>query len=113
MKKLSVLIIFLLAFALKSSAQRFDATEFKKNLGKRATLCDTIRSLRIVSDTLTLLNMGGIFPNQKYTVVIRGNKINLDWVNLKGKAACVTGVFEMYKDQPQIAVAQPDFIQVH
>jgi DNA/RNA endonuclease YhcR with UshA esterase domain len=65
-----------------------------------------------MNDTLTLLNMGGVFPHQRYTVVIRGNKITLDWTKLPGKTVCVTGVFELYKNQPQIAVADPSLITV-
>jgi len=107
------LIIVLSLVAGRLSAQQFDAAEYAKHLGKIGMLCDTVKSFKIMSDTLTLLNMGGISPNQKYTILIMGNKINLDWTNLKGKAVCVSGVFELYQNQPQIIVAEPEFIQVH
>ncbi len=113
MKKLLLFIALITLFAVKASAQQFDEVEFKKHLGKIGTLCDTVKSLRIISDTLTLLNMGGVYPNQKYTVVIRSNRITLDWVNLKGKVVCASGVFEIYKEQPQITIAEPNSIQVH
>jgi len=90
-----------------NAQQRFSAEEFKKNLGKTGTLCDTVYSLKIFSDTLTLLNMGGIYPNQKYTIAIKGNKITLPWDKLKGKPICVTGVFEMFKGRPEIEIADP------
>lgn len=93
-----------------ANAQRFSAEEFNKNLGKTGTLCDTVYSLKIVSDTLTLLNMGGIYPNQKYTVAIKGNRITEDWTLLKGKPLCVTGVFLMYKERPEIDIVRPDQI---
>src|SRR5882757_7065281 len=102
MKKLILTISILAAFAGLASAQTFSADEFAKNLGKTGTLCDTVRSLRIISDTLTLLNMGGVYPKQKYTVAVKGNKISLDWAKLKGKPLCVTGVFIMYKGRPEI-----------
>ena len=89
---------------------RFSAEGFNKNLGKTGTLCDTVYSLRIFSDTLTLINMGGVYPNQKYTVAIKGNKISLAWTTLKGKPLCVTGVFEMYKGRPEIEIADPEKI---
>jgi hypothetical protein len=106
-------VIVLLAIGYKASAQQFSATEFNKQLGKTGMLCDTVKSLRIVSDTLTLLNMGGVYPHQKYTVAVKGNKITLDLANLKGKNVCATGVFELFKNQPQITVAQPNMIEVH
>ena len=88
----------------------FSTADFKKGLGKTGTLCDTVYSLRIVSDTLTLLNMGAAYPNQKYTIAVKGNKINLDWAHLKGKNLCVTGVFILFKERPEIEVAQPEQI---
>jgi len=108
------LFLALLSFAgFKVSAQQFNAAEFNKQLGKTGTLCDTVKSIRIVSDTLTLLNMGGVYPRQKYTVAVKGNKITLNWATLKGKNICTTGVFELFKNQPQITVAQPNMIEVH
>lgn len=79
MKKLILFFIVTVVFSAGAQAQkRFSANDFNKNLGKTGTLCDTVYSLRIVSDTLALLNMGGPYPNQKYTVVIKGNKVTLD-----------------------------------
>jgi len=104
---------FLLLAGSVKAQQTFSADEFSKHLGKTGTLCDTIYSLKIVSDTLTLLNMGGVYPNQKYTVAIKGNKINLNWTQLKGKPLCVTGVFIMYKGRPEIEIADPERINVH
>ena len=110
MKKLLLLLVLASIFAFKASAQTFNAQEFKSNLGKTRTLCDTVASIKIFSDTLTLINMGGNYPNQKYTIAVKGNKLVLDWPNLKGKHLCVTGVLEMHKDRPEIVAAQPNDI---
>ena len=111
MKRTITIAIVFIAFALKASAQQtFSIAEFNKNIGKTGTLCDTIYSLYIASDTLTLLNMGAAYPNQKYTVAIVGNKINLNWTILKGKPLCVTGVFILYKNRPEIQITEPDQI---
>ena len=111
MKKLG--LMFALAFiTYKASAQQFNSVDFVKQLGKTGTLCDTVKSFRIMSDTLALLNMGGEYPRQKYTVAVKGNKVSLNWTGLRGKIVCVTGVFELYKNEPQIVVAQPDKIDV-
>jgi hypothetical protein len=114
MKKLFVLAFGVFAFAATAKAQnKFDATDFKGKLGKTGTLCDTVKSLRIVSDTLTLLNMGGIYPHQKYTIAVKGNKVTLDLPNIKGKTVCVTGVFELFKEQPEVVASRPEQIDVH
>ncbi|HVW95352.1 MAG TPA: hypothetical protein VHA56_05260 [Mucilaginibacter sp.] len=111
MKKIILLLIIACAFTVSASAQnKFSAEDFAKNLGKTGTLCDTVYSLRVMSDTLALLNMGGAYPNQKYTVAVKGNKITLDYANLKGKPLCVTGVFLMFKGRPEIQIAEPEQI---
>ncbi|WP_374950233.1 hypothetical protein [Mucilaginibacter sp.] len=107
MKKLLPALFILALFGFKASAQTFNADDFKANLGKSKSLCDEVSSFRIFSDTLTLINMGGSYPNQKYTIAVKGNKIALDWANLKGKKLCVTGVFEMHKGRPEIIAAEP------
>jgi hypothetical protein len=108
MKKLILVALIFAAFTMNTAAQQtFSTANFNKNLGKTGTICDTIYSLHIVSDTLTLLNLGGAYPNQKYTVAIKGNKINLNWTSLKGKPLCVTGVFILYKQKPEIEITQP------
>lgn len=106
---ITCLAIFVFA-AAASAQQHFSAEDFKNNLGKTGTLCDTVGSLRVFSDTLTLLNMGGVYPNQKYTIAIKSAKIVLPWDKLKGKSVCVTGVFEMYKGRPEIEITDPEKI---
>lgn len=111
-KLLTAALLFVLYIGSATAQERFSEADFNKRLGKTGTLCDTIYSLKIVSDTLTLLNMGGAYPNQKYTVAVKGNKINLNWAGLKGKPLCVTGVFILYKGRPEIEVAEPDRINM-
>ncbi|MFD0793014.1 hypothetical protein ACFQZX_05260 [Mucilaginibacter litoreus] len=112
MKKLYAILILMAVFAAKTYAQTYNAEEFNANLGKTKTLCDVAYSVKIFSDTLTLINMGGNYPNQKYTIAVKGNKITLDWANLKGKTICVTGVYQMHKNRPEIVAAQPNQIEV-
>jgi hypothetical protein len=108
MKKFLLTVLITIAFAGAVAAQStFSADDFNKRLGKTGTLCDTIYSLHTFSDTLTLLNFGGAYPNQKYTVAVKGNKISMDWTTLKGKPLCVTGVFILYKNRPEIEITEP------
>ncbi len=110
MKKLFTLCLFIALFAIKASAQTFNDADFRSNLGKTMTLCDEVSSVRIFSDTLALMNMGGSYPNQKFTIAVKGTKVTLDWANLKGKQLCVTGTFALHKDRPEIVVAQTNQI---
>ena len=111
-KALFSALLFLIFMGRAAAQEHFSETDFHTRLGKTGTLCDTIYSLKIVSDTLTLLNMGGAYPNQKYTIAVKGNKISLDWTKLKGKPLCVTGVFILFKGRPEIDVAEPDRINM-
>lgn len=110
MKKTILIFLIASAFAVKASAQSYNADDFKNNLGKTKTLCDTVSSIKIFSDTLTLINMGGNYPNQKYTIAVKGNKLVLDWAHLKGRKLCVTGVLELHKNRPEIVASQPNDI---
>jgi hypothetical protein len=118
MKKLvpAFILLFCLSFTVKAQQkemkQTIDLADAKSHLDKEVTLCDTVYGLKIVSDTLTLLNMGGNYPNQKFTIAIRGNKLQLDWVNLKKKHLCVTGVLQLYKNTLQITASEPNQITV-
>jgi hypothetical protein len=114
MKNLLLALIFTTGLALTAKAQEkpLAPSEYKANIGKLVTLCDTVYTVRIFSDTLTLLNMGGAFPNQKFTIAIKGNKLQMDWVNLKKKHLCVTGTLELFKNTLQIVAAQPNQITV-
>jgi hypothetical protein len=114
MKKILLPALMLFGFAGVANAQHtFNAADFKNNLGKTGTLCDTVYSMKTVNDTLALLNMGAAYPRQKYTIAVKGNKIKLDLAHIKGKQVCVTGVFEMFKDQPEVAADRPEQFEVH
>jgi hypothetical protein len=114
MKNLLLIAIVLIGLNTQTKAQDKPITpaQYKDNVGKVVTLCDTVYSVRIFSDTLTLLNMGGAYPRQKFTIAVKGNKLQMDWVNLKKKHLCVTGTLELFKDTWQIVAAQPNEITV-
>lgn len=113
MKNIALLFALMFCFSVASKAQQVIApADFKSNIGKTGTLCDTVYSVRIFSDTLTLINMGGNYPNQNFTVAVKGNKVSLDWANLKRKHLCVTGVLELYKNAIQVVASEPNQIVV-
>jgi hypothetical protein len=114
MKNLLLLIAFITYFALSTKAQQkpLPPEEYRNHIGKTETLCDTVYGVKIYSDTLTILSMGDNIPNQRFTIAVKGNKIQLDWANLKRKHLCVTGVIELYKNTIQITAAQTNQIVV-
>lgn len=50
--------------------------------------------------------------DQKLTISIKGNDIRLDPADLKNKKIKVSGTIELYKDRPEIVVANPANISV-
>jgi hypothetical protein len=114
MKNLLLLPIFIACFTYTAQAQQkpLAPEEYRNHIGKTETLCDTVYGITIYSDTLTILSMGGNIPNQRFTIAIKGNKIQLDWANLKRKHLCITGTIELYKNTIQVTAAQTNQITV-
>jgi hypothetical protein len=112
MKKLLLVILISSVFAFKAHAQResFSLPYFKKHVGKKVTMCDTVTSYKLFNDSLTMLNMGGQYPYQKFTVVVTGNEINLNLDDIKGKHICVSGDKSIYLGKPEILIYHPDQI---
>jgi DNA/RNA endonuclease YhcR with UshA esterase domain len=115
MKKLLFLLVIIAAFACKAQAQQkpeqYNVNQFVKHVGKKITMCEAVYSFKILSDTVTMLNMGGEYPNQRFTVVVTGKEVELNYDGLKGKHICVTGDTSMYKGRPEVLIYHPDQIQ--
>ena len=112
MKKLLFIILILPAFVCRSKAQeKFSENQFINHVGKKITMCETVYSYKILSDTVTLLNMGGEYPHQLFTVVVTGKEIQLNLDGIKGKHICVTGDTSTYHHKPEVMIYHPDQIQ--
>jgi DNA/RNA endonuclease YhcR with UshA esterase domain len=114
MKNSLLLVILIAGLAATTKAQEKPLApgEYRDHINKVATLCDVVYEVKIISDTVTNLYMGGNHTNAKFTIAIKGNKLQLDWANIKGKHLCVTGVLQLYKNTIQIIAAQPNQINV-
>jgi DNA/RNA endonuclease YhcR with UshA esterase domain len=111
MKKFLVLLLITGSLFSRASAQeKFNLNHFLKSVGKKMTLCDTVYSFKILSDTVTMLNMGAKYPNQTFTVVVTGKQIELNYDGIVGKHICVTGDASLYKGKPEIMIYHPDQI---
>jgi hypothetical protein len=112
MKKILLTLFIISAFAFHASAQeKFNINNFDKYVGKKATLCDTVFSYKILSDSVTLLNMGGEYPHQTFTVAITGKEIQLNYDDIKGKHICVTGDISSYKGRAEVLIYHPNQIE--
>ncbi|MFI5157769.1 MAG: hypothetical protein ACHQF4_02830 [Sphingobacteriales bacterium] len=115
MKKLLLFLVIITTFTYKTQAQEkpenYNVNQFVKHVGKKITMCETVYSFKILNDTVTMLNMGGNYPNQRFTVVVSGKEIELNYDNLKGKHICVTGDTSMYKNRPEVLIYHTNQIQ--
>ena len=111
MKKILFLLLVSSTLCFHASAQeKFNLNQFIKYVGKKVTLCDTVYSFKILSDTVTMLNMGAKYPNQTFTVVVTGKEIQLNYDGIVGKHICVTGDASLYKGKPEVMIYHPDQI---
>jgi hypothetical protein len=62
-------------------------------------------------ESLTLVNLGGPYPDQPLTVVLRDAARDIG-PGLDGKTICVTGIVVNYRDKPEIVVTDPKQIVV-
>ncbi len=119
MKKL-MLFAGMLLFGLMVQAQEtINIDDIAKYVGKEVKVCDKVYSARFLDNSarqLTLINLGGKYPNQKMTVVIDGDsRKNFTWKPeefLLNKEICVKGKVKEYKGGYQIDVAKPEELEV-
>lgn len=116
MKKLLFLLIVIITSAFKTQAQKpkpesYNVNQFVKHVGKKITMCETVYSFKILNDSVTMLNMGGNYPNQRFTVVVSGREIQLNYDDLKGKHICVTGDTSVYMRRPEVLIYHTNQIQ--
>lgn len=87
-------------------------------IGQHIKICDKVAdTFRPAGESsITYLNFGGKYPNNKFTIVIFAK----DLVNFpfspvekyKNHNVCVTGMAAEYKGKPQIVARFPDQIEV-
>jgi DNA/RNA endonuclease YhcR with UshA esterase domain len=119
MKYLLALLCFTACFCFEASAQtdstkKITTADFTKpvpsktiaaEVGHVVAVCDTVVDYRVVSDALTLLNLGSRYPNQNITIALKGPKVNP--ALMKGKAVCFYGEITLFKNKPEMVITQP------
>jgi hypothetical protein len=98
----NILTSLLLVISLTTAAQTT----------KKDTLCDRLYAIKKINSHFYLLSLGGYYPNQKYTVVLKGPQDNLELFNFVDSLICVAGVRQNYKGKPELVVAGR-FLNIH
>jgi hypothetical protein len=75
------------------------------HIGSEVYVRDTISGYKTVNDSLTLLYIGGKYPNQVLTILIKGKKLNRQtaswWKNSIGH---FSGLAVLYEGKPAIII---------
>jgi hypothetical protein len=84
---------------------------------QNTTYCDVVSGSKVFeSSGMILLNLGGEYPNQKMTIMIKGKDRDKFPVSpeiaFKDKKICVKGTAIDYKGKPEIIVTDPSQITV-
>jgi hypothetical protein len=118
MKRLLIIVAFFTFCTFYASAQTSAAYTDSANwfanpvasatiadeVGNSVSVCDTVYDYRVVSPVLTLLNLGGKYPNQKLTVTLKGDQLKLNPALMKGKAVCFYGPVTLFKNKPEMVI---------
>lgn len=118
MKHLIFIAALVTLFAGKASAQSDSTASWFANplanaktiatqVGHKVAVCDTVVDYRVVNADLTLLNLGGRYPNQNLTIAVKGSAIKFNPALIKGKAACFYGEVTIFKNKPEMVVTEP------
>jgi len=110
MKKFLCLLIAVSGLAISASAQtKITAKEAAQHIGDSLMVCDKVYGGRFFEPNgLTLLNLGGAFPNHQLTVVmkadVRKKFAAAPETAFANKDVCVLGKITEYRGKPQIEI---------
>lgn len=86
--------------ATKGIINTIDVKDVANHIGETVGVCAKVYSYKVF-ENMTLINLGGEYPNQPLTVVLKGDAIKA-FSNLQGKNICVNGKLILYKGKPEI-----------
>ena len=119
MKKLWLALVFGSLASLVQGQTQVKLEDIKKHVGDSVSVCGKVFSTRYLesaNNAPTLINLGGVYPNELLTVVIYGehrgkfkDKPEDAW---KDKTICITGRVTDYRGKPQILVTRAEQVIV-
>ena len=118
--RLLILAFLFVSYLTSLAQQELKPEELKDHIGDSVKVKGKIFGVRYfesAKNSPTLINVGGAYPNQLYTIVIFGDvrkKLGFDPEESKyaGGTAIVTGKVELYRDKPQIVITDPAQLRI-
>jgi hypothetical protein len=98
--------------------KRIRASEAKKHIGQRYSVCGTVVSghyAQNTNGTPTFIDLDKAYPQTVFTIVIWGSdrrNFNSPETAYSNRTVCVTGVIATYRSVPQIVIHTPNEIAV-
>ena len=103
MKRAAMVVASLLWAAIAYAQSPISASEAKRHVGEKATVCGRVASARYAmksSGSPTFINLDRAYPNQIFTIVIWGSdrqKFKDPETSFRGKNVCVNGEITLYR----------------
>lgn len=113
-----IIILFFLVSPRFFAQEIISTDEVKDYIGQEVTVegtIDQVVSLNDVRGQPTYFNMGGQFPNHKFTLLLwesDKHKFTKDGNYYEGKVIKVIGLIETYRGKPQMVISDPGQIEV-
>ena len=113
--KIIIIVLFSLSAFASIAQKEIKVGDVKNHVGNIVKICDKIYGGKFLEkDTLTLLNVGGNYPDAPLTIVIRPRtrkEFKTDPISYyKGQQVCITGKIELFKNKPQIVITDKNQI---
>lgn len=119
MKIFKLFIVLFISFSAYSQDCQINVYEALKYKGQKTTVCGIVTQIYTPNDiegNPVYINMGGKFPNHKFTIVIWGDDI-LKFKNgleeYKDRHIAVTGKIKEYDGKAQIVLKDPKQIRIN
>lgn len=108
---ITLILGFLIGSPVTITAQRqISIDSIASHMGEQVTVCFRVYGTHVTKGekTVTFLNLGADYPNQKLTIVIfHKDAVNFTFVpsdHYKNQNVCVNGELSLYKERPQIII---------
>jgi hypothetical protein len=93
----------------KNTIKPLAVEQVAQHIGDSIEVCSKVTGVKIL-ENMALVNMGGEYPNQLLTVVLKGDNIKFAH-EMDNKKVCVSGKVIMYKGKPEIVVTDPQQLE--
>ena len=120
MKKFLSAVLFVAIGLYASAQQQIKIEDAAQHEGDSVTICSKVYGGRYMSNSssaITLLNVGGLYPNALLTILIKPNNraafTNKPEEFYVGKDVCITGKIIMFKGKPEIELFSEKGISIN